>query len=274
MDIKIVGEIGINHNGSVSLATDLIDAAVDAGFNYVKFQKRDPDISTPFSQKEVIKKTPWGNMRYIDYKKRIEFDRIDYDYISQYCKKRNIGWFASVWDMSSAKFLYDMNCSIVKIPSAKLTDLDLLRYCRQRFEYVIMSTGMSTEEEIRHSYIIGKPDVLMHSVSIYPTNFDNVNLKYISWLKNNYHCKEVGYSGHEEGIDLSTAAAACGATWIERHITLNKNYWGSDHIVSIIPSEMKEMVLRIRNVEKALIGEYAPRKLLEGEKLKRKQLRG
>lgn len=272
--VKLVAEIGINHNGYLDAARNLIDCAVDAGFNYVKFQKRTPELCVPADQKDIIRETPWGSMKYIDYRKRLEFGLAEYDYINGYCEKKGIGWFASAWDMESAKFLHNTGCDIVKIPSAKITDTDLLVYCRSQFKTLIISTGMSDEKEIRKAHFTGKPNVIMHSVSIYPTSPDEVCLRYIEWLKKCYDCDEIGYSGHEEGTDLSVAAVACGATWIERHITMHKEEWGSDHKVSIDPPEMRELVIKIRDIEKALKNGFSPRNVLEREKIKRIQLRG
>lgn len=274
MKTTIVGEIGINHNGSLETALKLIDVASDMGFDYVKFQKRSPQHCVPDSQKDVIRKTPWGDMKYIEYRERMEFGLAEYLYIKEYCEDKNIGWFASAWDVPSAMFLHDFGCEIIKIPSAKLTDNSLLRFCSSHFENRILSTGMSTEAEIWNAYKIINPTVIMHSISIYPTRIEDSRLKYITWLKDHFVCDAIGYSGHEQGVDLSIAAMVCGATWIERHITLDKKLWGSDHTVSIEPKEMEVMVKRIRQMEKIFDDGYAPRKLLGEEKIKRRQLRG
>ncbi len=274
MAITLVAEIGINHNGYLDRAKLLIDHAVDAGFDFVKFQKRTPALCVPEKQKNTMKETPWGQMKYIDYRERLEFGFLEYESIKEYCEKKNIEWFASAWDIPSAQFLRRLGRKIIKIPSAKLTDIDLIKYCREKFPWLIISTGMSTEAEIQKAYVEGQPNVIMHSVSIYPTKVEDSMLNYIRWLKNKYPVNEIGYSGHEEGTDLSVAAVACGATWIERHITLDKNSWGSDQLMSLEYSDMRELVKKIRMVEKALTDGYSQRIVLEGEKMKKEQLRG
>ena len=168
MKTKIIGEIGINHNGDIDLCKEIIDVAVVAGCDYVKFQKRNPDVCVPEEQKSKMRDTPWGEMTYLEYKWRVEFGETEYDEIDKYCKEKGIGWFASVWDTDSVDFMSKYN-SITKIPSALITNDELIKYAREKFGYLIISTGMSTEEEIEHCVEVCNPDVIMHTNSTYPS---------------------------------------------------------------------------------------------------------
>jgi sialic acid synthase SpsE len=268
--IKIIAEIGINHNGNLEHAKQLIDEAIVAKFDYVKFQKRTPDICVPEHKKADLKETPWGKMTYLEYKHRLELSKKDYDEINSYCSKKEIKWFASVWDIPSAEFMSEF-VSIVKIPSAQLTNTDLLVRSRQLFDTLILSTGMSTEEEIKTAIDIAKPDVVMHTNSTYPTPVEHLNLEYIQWLSDTYKT-DVGYSGHEYGLTTTFATVPMGVKWIERHITLDRTMWGSDQLSSVEPIGMIKLVKGIRAIEKAL-GGYGPRKLLDGELSKKENLR-
>jgi len=269
--IKLIAEIGINHNGSIDDAKKLIDVASIAGFDYVKFQKRAPDICVPESQKLKPKSTPWGEMSYIDYKHRIEFSIDQYRYLSSYSKSKGIEMFASVWDQQSATYMASI-MSIVKIPSALITDRNLLIACRKLYEYVIISTGMSTEKEIEIAVELGKPDCIMHTNSSYPAAVEELNLDYITWLRRKYPKIEIGYSGHEFGLTTTYAASVMGVSWIERHVTLDHNLWGSDQSSSIDIVGMIKLVRGIRDIEKAR-GGYEERHVLESEKSKREALR-
>jgi len=271
--LNFVAEIGINHNGDLKNIEKLIDIASCAGFNYVKFQKRNPEKCVPKTQKNKKKSTPWGEMTYLEYKKRIELDEKDYKYIDEYCEKKGIKWFASVWDLDSAIFMKKFKKKIIKIPSAKITNIELLKYCRKNFIKVIISTGMSSQEEIDLAVKAGNPDVIMHSTAIYPTETDDINLKYIKFLQDKYKNKEFGYSGHGKGFYFCLAAVAYEATWIEKHVTLDKKMWGSDQVMSLEPDEMFNLVKKIREIYMALQKGYEPRKILDQEKLKRTQLR-
>lgn len=271
MNTKIIAEIGINHNGDLNLCKKLIDSAVLAGCDYVKFQKRNPDVCVPEEQKSKIKSTPWGEMTYLDYKYKVEFGKKEYDEIDRYCKEKGIGWFASVWDKDSVDFMANYG-NITKIPSALITNKQLIKYARKKFDYLIISTGMSTEEEIEQCVSNCNPDVIMHTNSTYPSPINELNLEYIYWLKAKYN-KEVGYSGHEYGLVTTFATIPMGATWIERHITLDRTMWGSDQIASIEPGGLIKLVKGIRDIEKALGGNN-PRKLLSSELSKRESLRG
>jgi len=269
--VKIIGEIGINHNGDLDLCKRIIDAAVLAGCDYVKFQKRNPDVCVPEEQKSKPKSTPWGEMTYLDYKYKVEFGKEEYDEIDRYCKEKGIGWFASVWDKDSVDFMSQYN-NISKIPSALITNKELVEYARSKFDYLIISTGMSTEDEIEKAVEYSSPDVIMHTNSTYPSPINELNLEYITWLKNKYN-KEVGYSGHEYGLVTTFATIPMGVTWIERHITLDRTLWGSDQVASVEPAGLIKLVKGIRDIEKSL-GGNSERKLLQSELSKRKSLRG
>ena len=268
--VKVIAEIGINHNGDLDTAKKLIDIASMSGCDYVKFQKRNPDICVPKHQKNIMRDTPWGKMTYLDYKHKIEFGKDEYDQIDAYCKEKEIKWFASVWDSDSVNFMAQYT-NIAKIPSALITDKELPIYAREKFDTLIISTGMSTEEEIEQCVEHCNPDVIMHTNSTYPSPINELNLNYINWLKKKYR-KEVGYSGHEFGLVTTFATVALGVTWIERHVTLDRTSWGSDHVASVEPIGVWKLIKGIRDVELAL-GTYGPRKLLSNEQAKRESLR-
>jgi N-acetylneuraminate synthase len=268
--INLIAEIGINHNGDLDICRRMLDLAVISGFDYAKLQKRTPELCVPEEKKAERKKTPWGEMSYLEYKKRLEFDADDYDHLIEYCGDR-IRLFASVWDPISAEFMAKYT-GIVKIPSALITDLSLLKCCRELYHTVIMSTGMSTEEEIEQAVEAARPDVIMHTNSSYPAAYDELNLSYISWLQAKYPGREIGYSGHEYGLTTTFAAAALGATWIERHITLDHDMWGSDQSSSIDSVGSIKLVKGIRTIERAL-GAPAPRVVLASEQAKLADLR-
>jgi N-acetylneuraminate synthase len=272
-NIQIVAEIGINHNGSVDTAKKLMLIAKAAGCDYVKFQKRTPSICVPEDQKNVIKQTPWGEMTYLEYKRRIEFHFDEYTELFAYAKQLGIGMFASVWDIHSADFMRQFT-QIVKIPSALITNKELLIHTREIFDYVLISTGMSTEDEILEAYKLANPEVVMHTNSSYPAPVKELNLQYITRLAKLFPTAHIGYSGHEYGITTTFAAVALGATWIERHITLDHNMWGSDHLSSIEPNGLFKLVKGIRDIEQAMRYEPIERILFDGELNKRKTLRG
>jgi N-acetylneuraminate synthase len=269
--IKLIAEIGINHNGDINIAKKLIDLAEISGFDYVKFQKRTPEICVPEEKKSEIKSTPWGEMTYLEYKKKIEFNFMDWGELSNYCRKKEIELFASVWDIESAEFMREFT-DIVKIPSALLTDDELLTRCRKDFKTVMMSTGMSTEKEIEHAVLVGDPDIIFHTNSTYPSAPEIVKLDYIRWLIMRYPKKIIGYSGHEFGLSISFAAAGAGAQYVERHITLDRTMWGSDQESSVEPIGMFKFVKGIRDIEKAKSG-FCERELDDSENKKRMDLR-
>jgi len=270
--VKIIAEIGINHNGSLKIAKELILAAKNAGCNYVKFQKRTPEICVPHGQRNKMRDTPWGEMRYIDYKHKIEFGKREYDEIDRFCKQENIGWFASVWDEPSVDFMAQYT-GITKIPSALITNSNLSEYARKRNHTLIISTGMSTEEEIEKAVVEIDPDIVMHTNSTYPSKIEELNLNYILHLREKYPNRSIGYSGHEFGLVTTFATVPMGVEWIERHITLDRTLWGSDQMSSIEPHGLVKLVKGIRNIETAL-GKKGSRVLYESELKKRKSLRG
>lgn len=281
-NVKIIGEIGINHNGSLELAKDLIVKAAAAGCDYVKFQKRNPDVCVPEEQKGKMRDTPWGEMRYIDYKYKTEFGAEEYNEIDRFCREIGISWFASVWDKDSVDFMSNYTTSvsgadqsIMKIPSALITDKELTQYAREKCDILIISTGMSTQEEIDDAYINCSPDVVMHTNSTYPTPIEELNLNYIKTLTKRFVNAEIGYSGHEYGLVTTFATIPLGVKWVERHITIDRSLWGSDQSASIEPSGLVKLVKGIRDIEKAMsTPEQNERILFEGELAKRKSLRG
>jgi N-acetylneuraminate synthase len=269
---KIIAEIGINHNGSVDTCKKLINVASVAGCDYVKIQKRTPDLCVPENQKNKIRSTPWGDMTYLEYKKRIEFNEEQIQELLSYSNEQNINFFASVWDIPSSELMAKYT-KITKIPSALITDLDLCKHARENFETLIISTGMSTEKEIEECIKTCDPDVVMHTNSTYPAPVEELNLNYIKWLQCKYLDRKIGYSGHEYGLVSTFASVALGVEWVERHITLNHHMWGSDHLSSLEPSGLFKLVKGIRDIEKSFSIPTGPRVLTEGEKPKRESLR-
>ena len=240
----LIAEIGINHNGNIDIAKKLIDISKDAGFDAVKFQKREPDISTPEDQKYKLRQTPWGEMTYLDYKKKIEFGRSEFDAINNYCKKKKIIWFASAWDIPSQIFLKKYKLKYNKVASAMLTNISLVKKIAEEKKLTLISTGMSTIKDISRTVNIFKKKkckyILMHCVSTYPCPIENLNLNLIYTLKKKFKC-EVGYSGHESSVSPSLIAYIMGAKYIERHITLDRSMWGTDQAASLSESGMKNL---------------------------------
>ncbi len=274
--VKVIAEIGINHNGDIEIAKQLIMVAKAAGCDYVKFQKRNPDVCVPEEQKSKMRLTPWGEITYLEYKWKTEFGEKEYDEIDRFCKELNIGWFASVWDTDSVDFMmkYKTDLGVVmKIPSALITDINLCQYARQKSDYLMISTGMSDECQIDECVLSCQPDVIMHTNSTYPCPVEELNLNYISWLKRKWPNKEIGYSGHEYGLVTTFATIPMGVTWVERHITLDRSMWGSDHSASIEPSGLFKLVKGIRDIESATSMPEKNRDLFGGELAKMKTLR-
>lgn len=250
----IIAEIGINHNGSLDVAKRLIDSAVRAGCDAVKFQKRTPEKCVPYDQWNLERETPWGRMTYIDYRRKVEFGREDYQEIDDYCREFGIDWFASPWDEEAVEFLEDFNPVCYKAASASLTDHALLRAMRGTGRPVIISTGMSTMEEIDMAVeVLGTENLLIaHATSTYPCPPHELNLRMIETLKGKFPGVPVGYSGHETGLATTWAAVAMGATFIERHITLDRAMWGSDQAASVEPGGLDRLVKDIRDIELAM----------------------
>lgn len=246
----LIAEIGINHNGSVAMAKKLIDLAAKAGFDAVKFQKRTPNICVPESQKNIPRETPWGTMTYLEYRKRMEFEEKQYAKIDDYCKERKIIWLASAWDIASVDFLERFDIPAYKIPSAMLTNDALIKRVSRTKKPVFLSTGMSSLSEIDHAVALLQKSrtVILQCTSTYPATMTEINLAGINTLRDRYGCV-TGYSGHETGITPSIiAVAAFKASVVERHITLNRTLWGSDHSASLEPRGMELLVRDIRNI--------------------------
>jgi N-acetylneuraminate synthase len=249
----IISEIGINHNGRVEIAKELIKAASDAGVDAVKFQKRTPELCVPEHQKSQMRDTPWGYITYLDYRYKVEFTQADYEEIDAYCKAIGMDWLASSWDVKSLAFIDAFNPPAHKVPSALLTDHQLLRAIKATGKPVILSTGMSTMAEIREAVdILGIENLLIcHTTSSYPCPPDELNLKMIQTLKENFECP-IGYSGHEVGLVPSAIAVGLGACLVERHVTLDRAMWGSDQAASVEPQGIRTLVKYIRVTEKSL----------------------
>ena len=270
----VIGEIGLNHNGSVELAKKLIDVAADAGAQAVKFQKRTPDISTPEHMKNVLRETPWGEMTYLEYRYRVEFDREQYIEIGDHATLRGLDWFASPWDVPAVEFLEDLNVVAHKVASASVTDLDLLSALAATGKPVILSTGMSTMEQIAAAVEVLGTDklVILHATSTYPLPPEEANIRMIPTLRAAYPGVPIGYSGHERGLQISLAAVALGATAVERHITLDRAMWGSDHAASLEPTGFGHLVRDIRVIEQAMgdgVKQVFPGELAPMAKLRR-----
>ncbi|MGC3994161.1 MAG: N-acetylneuraminate synthase family protein [Propionicimonas sp.] len=252
--VYVIGEIGINHNGDLRTALALIEAAKTAGMDAVKFQKRTPEVCTPRDQWELERDTPWGRMTYIEYRRRVEFGADEYRQIDDYCREVGIDWFASPWDVESIDFLGGYNPPAYKVASASLTDDALLRALRATGQTVILSTGMSTPEQIRHAVeVVGSRNiVLLHATSTYPCPPEQLNLRMVNTLEAEYPNVPIGYSGHEVGLQSTLCAVALGACMVERHITLDRSMWGSDQAASVEPEGMRRLVRDIRVIETAL----------------------
>jgi N-acetylneuraminate synthase len=249
----IVAEIGINHNGDVEIAKQLIDVAVRYGVDAVKFQKRTPELCVPVEQRGQMRETPWGYITYLDYRYKTEFGEPEYREIERYCKEKGIFWFASVWDEPSADFMAQFDTACYKIPSASLTDHALLAHLRKTGKPLILSTGMSNMDQIRAAVrLLGEQDlVVCHATSTYPCDPHELNLRMIQTLRQSFNCP-IGYSGHEVGLIPSVVAVAMGACMVERHITLDRAMWGSDQAASVEPGGVERLVKYIRVTEQAL----------------------
>lgn len=249
----VIAEIGINHNGDLNIAKRLIDVAVMAGCDAVKFQKRTPLKAVPTDYQNVVRETPWGLLTYLEYRQRVEFGYAEYAAIDRYCQEKDIHWFASCWDEESVEFIAQFSIPCFKIASASLTDRPLLDMLHQSGKPLILSTGMSTMDEIEAAVAMLDENNLLiaHSTSTYPCPPDELNLRMINTLQAKFNCP-VGYSGHEVGLQSSYAAVTLGASFIERHITLDRAMWGSDQAASVEPWGLMRLVRDIRVIEKAL----------------------
>lgn len=271
----MIAEVGINHNGDMQIAKKLIDASFACSWDCVKFQKRNPDVCVPENQKSVKRNTPWGEMTYLEYKYRVEFSKKQYDYIDTYCKEKPIDWTMSIWDLDSLDFALQYKLPFLKVPSAHLMNLVLLEKMAKTGIPVILSTGMSTLDELDQAVDVLKEYasqyVLMHCNSSYPAKIEELNLKMIPFLKERYKCI-VGYSGHEYGLDSTTVAVAMGAQVVERHITLDHGMWGTDHSSSVEIQGMDKLYKQIMSVSK-ILGEGV-KKVYDSEHAVKAKLRG
>lgn len=249
----VTAEIGINHNGDMSIAKKMILEAKKNGVDSVKFQKRTPEICVPRDQWEIMRETPWGYISYIEYRRKMEFGQEEYAEIDRYCKELEIDWFASVWDEPAVDFMEQFDPIAYKVPSASLTDHGLLRKLRATGRPMIVSTGMSTMQQIREAVALLDMNnlVLTHATSTYPCDPNELNLKVIQVLRDEFPCP-IGYSGHEVGLIPSVVAVAMGACVVERHITLDRAMWGSDQAASVEPQGFERLVKYIRVTEAAL----------------------
>ncbi len=249
----IVAEIGINHNGDLNLAKQMVDVGARYGVDAIKLQKRTPELCVPPEQQTQMRETPWGYISYLDYRKKVEFGEKEYSEIDRYCRELDITWFASVWDVPAVEFMERYNPVCYKIPSASLTDHELLRRVRKTGKPIILSTGMSTLEQIKKATaVVGLDNLLLtHTTSSYPCEPEELNLRTIQTLKDTFDVP-VGYSGHEVGLIPSAVAVAMGACLIERHITLDRAMWGTDQAASVEPVGVEKLVKYIRVTERSL----------------------
>ena len=268
----VVAEIGINHNGDLDIAKDMIIKARDTGADAVKFQKRTPELCVPKEQSGLMRETPWGYISYMEYRKKIEFGKKEYEEISNLCEKLELDWFVSVWDGPSVDFMESFNPICYKLPSASLTDNNLLKKVRKTGRPIILSTGMSTLKQIGNAVkLVSEDDLLItHSTSTYPCDPLELNLKMIETLRNRFKCP-IGYSGHEVGLITSVVAVALGACLVERHFTLDRAMWGSDQSASVEPGGFRKLVKYIRVTEMA-VGDGIKR-VYDSEKSSLKKLR-
>lgn len=267
MSIFIVAEIGINHNGDMSICKELIDVAKNSGCNAVKFQKRDIDKVYTQEFLDSPRESQWGSTQR-HQKAGLEFSKEQYKEIDKYCNANEIEWFASAWDLSSQEFLQQFDCNYNKVASAMIVYEDLLKMIAAEGKHTFISTGMTTYNDIQKAVDIfrnaGCSFELMHTVSTYPMDEKNANLKMVNTLREKYNCN-VGYSGHEVGLAISNAAAALGISSLERHITLDRSMYGSDQSASVEPAGLRQLVGAIRKIEiamgdgvKKIIEEEAP----------------
>lgn len=271
--VYVIAEIGINHNGSVEIAKKMIDSAAIAGCDAVKFQKRTPELCVPREQWDIERDTPWGRMSYLEYRHKVEFGFNEYDEIDQYCKQKNIQWFASCWDEPSIEFIEQFNPPCYKAASASLTDIPLLQAMQATGKPLIISTGMSTLEEIVDAVdsLENSSLLIAHATSAYPCKIEELNLTMIQTLRTMYPTIPIGYSGHEVGLAPTWSAVTLGACFVERHITLDRAMWGTDQAASVEMVGLIRLVSNIRDIEKAM-GDGI-KKVYDSELSSRKKLR-
>jgi N-acetylneuraminate synthase len=250
-----IAEIGINHNGDMRICKQLIDAAVDAGCDAVKFQKRVPEIAVPEHYKNKMRETPWGEMTYLDYKKKIEFWEDDFKELDEYCKAKDVVWFASVWDIPSIEFIEQFDTPCYKIPSASLTDSNLIKALKATGKPIIISSGMSSAEETERAMkILGEENViLMQCTSTYPCKDEDFDINVINTFRKKYNCP-IGFSGHEPGFLDTVIATSIGACIVEKHITIDHSLWGTDQASSLDPKQLREAVNYTKRITTMLGG--------------------
>jgi len=270
----LIGEIGINHNGDVGLAKELIRLSMENGCDFVKFQKRNPDVCVPSHKKNELKETPWGLITYLDYKKKIEFDHKDFLEIDKYCNELGVQWSASAWDVESQEFISNYNIPFNKIASAMNTNYSFVEKVASEGKVTFASTGMSTMDDIAECVAIFEkhncPLVLMHTVSTYPANDADLNLAVIDTLRKKFKLP-IGYSGHESSVTPSIVAAALGAVVIERHVTLDRTMWGTDQSASLEANGIRQLSNALGKIP-IIIGS-PEKKFIESEKKAAKNLR-
>jgi N-acetylneuraminate synthase len=269
----IIAEIGINHNGDLEVAKQMIDAAVHAGADAVKFQKRTPEVCTPPEQQKQMRETPWGYITYLEYRCKVEFDEQQYREIDRHCKQKGIAWLVSVWDEPSVQFMEGFDTPAYKVPSASLTDHNLLKVVRKTGKPMVLSTGMSTLPQIHKAVdLIGEDNLaILHCTSTYPCEPEELNLRMVESLRREFPNNPIGYSGHEVGLVPSAVAVALGACLVERHLTLDRAMWGSDQAASVEPGGFERLVKYIRVTEAAL-GDGVKR-VYDSEKVSMNRLR-
>jgi N-acetylneuraminate synthase len=258
--VYVIAEIGINHNGSMEITKRLIDGAKKSGADAVKFQKRTPEICVPEDQWNIVRETPWGQMTYIDYRRRMEFSAEEYAEIDRYCRSLDIDWTASCWDEPSVDFMEQFAPPFYKMASASLTDISLLKKARATGRPLMISTGMSTMEEITTAIDAigthdaeGRPNLMVaHATSTYPCQVEELNLLMIKTLRDLYPETPIGYSGHETGLAPSIAAAALGASFLERHVTLDRAMWGTDQAASVELVGFERLVRDVKDIQRSL----------------------
>lgn len=252
--VFVIAELGINHNGSLETAKRMIDGAVLAGCDAIKLQKRTPERCVPREQWHLERDTPWGRMTYIEYRRKVELGARELVAIDRYCRERNILWFASCWDEESIDFMEEFDPPLYKAASASLTDLPLLRAMKATGRPLMISTGMSTMQEIDAAVAAVGTDNLMiaHSTSAYPCPVESLNLRMIHTLRERFPACPIGYSGHETGLSPTWAAVAMGATFVERHLTLDRAMWGTDQAASVEVTGFCRLVTNIRDIESSL----------------------
>lgn len=273
--VYLVGEIGINHNGDLHIAKQLIDYCAVFGFDCAKFQKRTSDLCVPEHQKSVIRNTPWGEMTYLEYRRRIEFDAAQYQEVVQHCKAKGVNFSASVWDLPSLEFVLQFEPPFIKIPSALITNTPLLRAAASSGRPIVLSSGMSTLEEVDDAVNIclscTEDVIVLHCHSAYPAPLEELNLRVIPRLIERYTQCVIGYSGHEFGLDTTVVSVVLGARFVERHITIDRTMWGTDQMASVEPHGMYKLARDIRAIAKGL-GDGVKR-VYESERPSRDRLR-